>query len=84
MWRAVMQKLEGQYYLFKYGLLEPGVWEKRSTVARGIIDSALMRAWWDHEQAIATFSDEFVAAVEAADSLSVPGSTIFRKPSTTE
>ena len=78
-----MQKLEGQYYLFKYGLLEPGVWEKRSMVARSIIDPPLMRAWWDNELLIATFSDEFVQAVEDADSLSVPASKIFRKPSTT-
>ena len=83
--RAVLQKLEGQYYLYKYGLMEPNIWEKRSRVAQGLIDSGpLMRAWWAHEQPIETFSDEFVRAVEAARKLDVAGSTIFRKPSTAE
>lgn len=80
--RAVMQKLEGQYYLYKYGLMEPDIWAKRSRVAQGIIDPPLIRAWWEHEKPILTFSDEFVRAVEAASSLDVAGDTIFRKPST--
>jgi hypothetical protein len=82
--RAVMQKLEGQLYLYKYGLMEPNIWEKRSRVAAGLIDSPLMQAWWDNEQLILSFSDEFVAAVESADSMGVPGSAIFRKLPTTE
>ena len=80
--RAVMQKLEGQYYLYKYGLMEPDIWAKRSRVARGIIDPPLMRAWWEHEKPILTFSDEFVRAVEESSALDVAGTTIFRKPST--
>ena len=78
--RAVMQKLEGQYYLYKYGLMEPGIWEKRSRVAGGMIEPPLMQQWWAHEQPIQTFSDEFVRAVEAAP-LEVPGSAVNRKPS---
>ena len=80
--RAIMQKLEGQYYLFKYGLMEPDIWKKRSRVARGMIEPPLLRRWWDHEQPMATFSEEFVQAVEAAP-LEVPGSLVNRKPSMT-
>ena len=80
--RAVMQKLEGQYYLHKYGLMEPAIWESRSKVARGMIDSPLMRQWWEHEQPSATFSPEFVEAVEATP-LVVAGAVVNRKPSMT-
>jgi hypothetical protein len=79
--RAIMQKLEGQYYLYKYGLMEPDIWEKRSRVARGMIESPLMWQWWKHEQPHETFSDEFVKAVEDAP-VEVPGTSVNRKPST--
>lgn len=35
--RALLQKLEGQYFLYKYGYLDPGVWAKRSKWAHGLI-----------------------------------------------
>jgi 4-alpha-glucanotransferase len=78
-YRAVFQKLEGQYYLHEYGLLEPAIWRQRSRTARGIIDTPLMREWWENEQRIATFSEAFVAAVEAAEP--VDGTRINRAPS---
>ena len=78
--RAVMQNLEGQYYLYKYGLMEPDIWEKRSRVARGMIEPRLMQQWWAHEQPSGTFSDGFVRVVEAAP-LEVAGSAVNRKPS---
>ena len=34
--RAVFQKLEGQYYLFNYGFLEPQVWEERKAIGGGM------------------------------------------------
>jgi len=37
--RTVFQKLEGQYYLFKYGLLDPGLWEQRSSICKGMMNS---------------------------------------------
>ena len=80
--RAIMQKLEGQFYLYKYGLMEPAIWEKRSKVARGMIEPPLLRLWWDNEHPLATFSEEFVEAVNKAP-LEVPGSLVNRKPSMT-
>jgi hypothetical protein len=78
--RAIMQKLEGQYYLYKYDLMESAIWEQRSKVARGMIEPPLIRQWWEQERPLATFSDEFVKAVEEAP-LQVPGSLVNRKPS---
>ena len=61
--RALYQKLEGQYYLVRHGLLDPGIWQVRSRVARGMIEQPLLREWWENELQIATFSEEFVAAL---------------------
>ncbi len=65
--RTIFQSLEGQYYLYKYGYLEPGVWKSRSEVARGILEIPLMREWWSHEQHSSTYSQEFVDAIERAE-----------------
>jgi hypothetical protein len=64
--RSVFQKLEGQYYLFRYGLLDAGIWETRSRVGRGIIELPALREWWDGELRNETFSAEFVRALTAA------------------
>jgi hypothetical protein len=68
-WRAVVQRLEGQYYLQRYGLLEPDLWRKRSGIVRGFIDLPVGRIWWERERSLATFTDEFVAAIEASESV---------------
>jgi hypothetical protein len=78
--RAILQKLEGQYYLYRYGLMEVDIWEKRSRVARGMINTPLLRSWWNNERVMATFSDAFVEAVDAAPT-AVPGPLVNRKPS---
>lgn len=78
-YRAVLQKLEGQYYLYEGSLLEPAIGRQRSRVARGVIDAPLMREWWENEQRIATFSEAFVAALEAAEP--VDPTRINRAPS---
>lgn len=77
-YRAVFQKLEGQFYLFKYGLLEPDIWRQRSRVARGYLELPLFREWWENELRIATFTDEFVAAVGAAEP--IDASIVNRAP----
>ena len=64
--RAMFQKLEGQYYLFKYGLLEPALWEQRSSVGKGFIQQDRFGEWWESEKMIKTFSPEFVQAIEEA------------------
>ena len=68
-WRAIFQKLEGQYFLRKHGYLEPELWEKRRAWARCFINSPLQSRWWEIEKQQLVFTDEFVGAIESADLL---------------
>ncbi len=69
--RALFQKLEGQYYLYKHGYMEPDLWIKRRNWSRGALDLPVLRAWWDAERAQAVFSDEFVEAIGAGAPIDV-------------
>jgi len=64
--RSIFQKLEGQYFLYINGTLDPALWEQRRGIARGMIASPYMRAMWDNERAVRTFSPAFVDTVETA------------------
>lgn len=64
--RALFQKLEGQYYQFKHGYLEPQIWEQRRDWARGILELPLGRAWWEQEVLAAIFSREFISVISNA------------------
>jgi hypothetical protein len=63
MHRALFQRLEGQYYQFKNGYLEPQIWTQRRAWARGVLDLPLGRAWWEQEVLSSIFSSEFIAAI---------------------
>ncbi len=76
--RTIFQKLEGQYYLYKYGSLEAGVWENRKRVARGILELPLYREWWTTELRSSIYSDEFVQALEVTSPAEL--SSLHRKP----
>ena len=67
--RALFQKLEGQYFLYKFGYLEPDLWRKRSAWANGVIQLPFFRNWWENELKQSVYSDEFVDAVTSADSI---------------
>ncbi len=71
LYRSVFQRLEGQYFLYKYGLLEPGIWEKRVSWAARLVTDPFFDAWWKGEQDQTIFSDEFVSVVESAKSATV-------------
>ncbi|MFT4817092.1 MAG: hypothetical protein ACI80L_001405 [Pseudohongiellaceae bacterium] len=73
--RALFQKLEGQYYLYKYGYLEPSVWKKRSEWAHGLIQLPYYQKWWDSEIRESIYSDEFAEAIlsSSAIQVSMPG-----------
>jgi len=64
--RALFQKLEGQYYLYKYDLLDAELWNQRVSMGKGIIESEGMKEWWESEKAVRTFSPDFIQAVEKA------------------
>jgi hypothetical protein len=69
--RALFQKLEGQYFLYKFGYLEPDLWEKRSAWAHGVIQLPFYRNWWENELTQSVYSDEFVNAVTSVDYINV-------------
>ena len=64
--RALFQKLEGQYFLFKYGSLDPAIWGKRRDWAAGFIQLPFFQQWWEFDKAQNLWTDEFIAAIEAA------------------
>ena len=66
MHRALFQKLEGQYYLYKLGYLDEPIWHARRDWARGIIELPMIKNWWDGEIQSSVFSREFVAIISDA------------------
>jgi hypothetical protein len=69
--RALFQKLEGQYYLYQYGLLEPGVWSKRNTWAAGLIQLPFYSEWWAQEKQQLVYSDAFAEAIDKSAAIKV-------------
>ena len=69
--RSLFQKLEGQYFLFKFGYLDPKIWEKRSRWAAGLVRLPFWQRWWEVEKQESVYTDEFIAAIESAASISV-------------
>lgn len=67
MHRALFQKLEGQFYQFKHGYLEPQIWAQRRNWARGILELPLGRAWWEQEVKSGIFSRDFASAISDAE-----------------
>ncbi len=65
--RNFYQRLEGQYYLFKYGLLESGVWEVRSAIGAGMVRAnPMLREWWATDTSPLNYSQEFVNVINGA------------------
>lgn len=69
--RALFQKLEGQFYLYQYGLLESGVWNNRNTWAAGLIKLPFYSEWWAQEKQQLVYSDAFVEFIEKSASIKV-------------
>jgi len=69
--RALFQKLEGQYYLYQYGLLEAGVWSKRKTWAAGLIQLPFYSEWWAQEKQQLIYSDAFTDAIDNSAAIKV-------------
>lgn len=77
--RNIFQRLEGQYYLFKYGLLEPGVWKVRSAIGRGMVEvNPLLREWWRTDTNPPNYSQEFIDAINGA--IGIDASQLSRPP----
>jgi hypothetical protein len=68
--RNIFQRLEGQYYLFKYGLLEPGVWEVRSAIGAGMVQAnPMLREWWETDTDPLNYSREFVDVINSTPAI---------------
>jgi hypothetical protein len=65
--RALFQKLEGQYFLYKYDFLEHGLWKKRGAWAASLIKLPFFKEWWRQEKQQHVYTDEFVTAVESIE-----------------
>lgn len=77
--RNIFQRLEGQYYLYKYGLLEPAVWDVRSAIGRGLVDAnPMLREWWANETDPLNYSQEFVDAINRSQK--IDASELSRPP----
>jgi len=64
--RALFQKLEGLYFLHKYGNLDKAIWEARLSWAAGAVKLPFYRQWWAFEKTQNIWSAEFIAVVETA------------------
>ena len=64
--RNIFQRLEGQYYLFKYGVLEAGLWEVRGAIGAGMVQAnPLLREWWKTDTDPLNYSREFVDVINS-------------------
>ena len=72
--RALFQKLEGQYYLYRYKTLDEDIWKNRAMFAAGLLQKPFYQTWWNIEKDQRVYSDEFVNAIESTTPIEVkPG-----------
>jgi len=64
--RALFQKLEGLYFLHKYGNLDKAIWDARLSWAAGAVKLPFYRQWWAFEKTQNIWSAEFIAVIETA------------------
>jgi len=65
--RALFQKLEGQYFLYRYEFLEKDLWNKRGAWAASLIALPFFKEWWRQEKQQHVYTDEFVSAIESIE-----------------
>lgn len=80
--RARFQKLEGQYFPYKYGSLDESLWSARSSWAAGLINTPFYKSWWGIEKQQRICSQEFIAAIESAESIEVSQDILYGDQST--
>ncbi len=69
--RALFQKLEGQYYLYRYKTLDEGIWKNRAMFAAGLLQKPFFETWWKIEKDQRVYSEEFVEALESTQPIDV-------------
>ena len=73
--RAVFQRIEGEFYLYEHGFLDPVQWEARSAWARGYLSLPIPRAWWEGESKQGVYRPRFVEELNSGEQLplTLPG-----------
>ena len=71
--RSIFQKLEGQYFLFKYGNLDKGLWENRKAWGAGVLQTPFFKNWWQIEKSQLIYSPEFIEIIESARPAAIAG-----------
>lgn len=74
--RALFQKLEGQYYLYRYKTLDEGIWKNRAMFSAGLLRKPFFAAWWEIEKDQRVYSPEFIEALEATQPIEVKASVL--------
>ncbi len=69
--RALFQKLEGQYYMYKHGLLEPEIWRVRRNWAQSLVTLPIPKHWWEIEVTQTLYSEEFIKMISEGDKTDV-------------
>lgn len=70
--RALFFRYEGVYMLYRQGLVEPSLWAARRRIASGLISIPIWNQYWENEQKMPIFSEEFVAEVNAESGTAIP------------
>ncbi len=65
-YRALFQKLEGQYYMYQYGSLDKDLWEGRRDWAASVIKLPFYKVLWEREKNEKIWSDRFIRVIEQA------------------
>ena len=69
--RALFQKLEGQYYLFRYDTLDEAIWKGRAMFAAGLLQKPFFQNWWRIEKDQLVYSEDFIRVIEPTAPIAV-------------
>lgn len=71
--RGMFQRLESQYFLYREGLLDPGIWENRRRFNRALLNRPVWREFWESEVRNHQFTEAFIQHINEAN----PDDVIF-------
>lgn len=64
--RALIQRIEAQYFQYSDGLVDEAFWNLRRTWLKSVLALPNLAGWWALESKSVQFSDEFVANINTA------------------
>ena len=79
--RAIFQKLEGPYFLYRHGYMDAELWTERRDWARGFVELPAVRDWWSTELTQSIYSPSFVRELEGGKPTSVRMTGLEPSPS---